>query len=186
MLNNTYFFHGSSQSFDTPDINKFNMDSLENNTSEFGLYFIFTQMYDFDNIPYSVLQKVRHYAKRDVGNGYIHVFQSNIEFRPKDFLNPEGKIDYKTFEKLFKQCENILISQNTDISELYEKLHSNRKIIKFFVQVTHYFMGMSFESIANLIQKATGKVGFGNFMGLFGTVVLFNPKHFKLFKKYKI
>lgn len=166
----TYLIHGSNGSFEIPSIEYFDIDSLLNDTNEFGVYFyLVDQIDEMHEIPQSILSKAKAY-----GNIYVYSLEMFNELYKNKCLNPLGKMDFKMFKNLFLQIE-----PNVELLKQYyvhEKMANNATIIRVAIQsLIKKYNTTDWKRISNYLQKTTGMIGFLTYSRGIGTIVLWDP-----------
>lgn len=174
MVNKYLAFHGSSEKFDYPSINNFNINSLNNDTNEFGVYFLYMRNTGAKTDEQLFYRKIKDYALRDSSKGYVYKYQLNTELFNGKLLKTNDKMSFEDFYELFRGYD---ISEQT-IQDYYNHQSStnNAKLIKIaicFYKVVN--SNISWENIAHELTARTGKNGFINGNTNFGTIVLWNP-----------
>ena len=167
----TYLIHGSEGSFEIPSIEYFDINSLLNDTNEFGVYFYLIdgvdEMYE---IPQSVLSKAQ-----DFGDAYIYSLEMFNELYKNKCLNPLGKMDFRMFKNLFLQIE-----PDVELLKKYyvdKRMADNATIIKVAVQsLIEKYGTTDWKRVANYLQKTTGMIGFLQYSRGMGTIVLWDPE----------
>lgn len=178
-MGNKYLaFHGSPEKFYYPSINNFDIKSLNNDTNEFGVYFLYISRNTYTvEVEKLVANRAKEYALRDSSKGYLYIYHLNSTLFNGKLLYSEVKMSFEDFKELFKGYK---ISEST-IRDYYDHPTSTnnanliRLVIGFYKKVNP---NMNWEDIAHELTARTGKNGFIHGNINMGTIVLWNPEFY--------
>ena len=155
MGNKYLVFHGSTEKFYYPSINNFDIKSLNNDTNEFGFYFLYISRNTYTaEVEKLVANRAKEYALRDSSKGYLYIYHLNSPLFNGKLLYSEVKMSFEDFKELFKGYE---ISESTirdyyDHPELTNNANLIRLAIGFYKKVNP---NMNWEDIAHELTART-------------------------------